>query len=196
MTVLNQDQIVREAIAAHQNGEVVQVKCEPETAPATAAQSSVSVEISSDNLDNTNEEKEPITEITDIDIPCYEASNRAKLGKEIEEIMLSGKQVPENLIIDLLQEKLRAIPLDKGWLLRGFNVSHSLIQQMINVAELQAIIHCNLSDSNVIHCNAHDQNPDTSIEKKLISFGDAWEDIKVLHYDIIVNHDRQAPVLA
>lgn len=124
-TVINQSSIVDSAINAYRSGEVVEIKqplAESLKSTVTSVLSSTSTQIDQENEDENKSENEKESEkesennseaeseaspVESPQLPIYEPSERAKLGKELEDTMSSGEEVPEKLIIDLLVNALQ-----------------------------------------------------------------------------------------
>ena len=110
-----------EAISAYHSGEVVEIKqpvAESPKSTVTPVLSSTSTQLSQENEDENKSENEKESEnnseaeiedspVESPQLPMYEPSERAKLGKELEDTMSAGEQVPEQLIIDLLVNALQ-----------------------------------------------------------------------------------------
>ena len=125
-------------------------------------------------------------------------TSRAKLGREVKEILASGSILSSELISQLLKDKLTSIPLEKGWIIVGFPTSlgklidsfrsltvllMAIFSEQLNVFEeqvspIQRIIHFEISDEEVIRLNSTTEKPDPSIEKVLIQYGNNWERMK------------------
>ena len=123
--MINQSCIVDNAINAYRSGEVVEIRqplAESLKSTVTSVLSSTSTQIDQENEDENKSENEKESEkesennseaeseaspVESPQLPMYEPSERAKLGKELEDTMSSGEEVPEQLIIDLLVNALQ-----------------------------------------------------------------------------------------
>lgn len=74
------------------------------------------------------------------------------LGKEAKGFMDSGKLVPDQLVIDLIAEKLKSPECaDKGWLLDGFPRTGAQAQALADTgAEVDCFISLNVPDDDLI----------------------------------------------
>ena len=73
---------------------------------------------------------------TEADVMEYfiEDSPRAKLGKEVKDMLLQGTVISDQLIIQLLNEKLNRIPFNRGWIISNFPASVAQIDQLEDIS--------------------------------------------------------------
>lgn len=69
-----------------------------------------------------------------------EISNQTETGKNIKEIVDHGKLVPDNIIIELIENRLRQDDAENGFILDGFPRTINQAQALDNITDIELVI--------------------------------------------------------
>ncbi len=76
--------------------------------------------------------------------------NETELGRAVKEIIDGGHLVPDELTIELVQDRLHEADVQLGWILDGFPRTRSQAEALSEFARVDLVILLNISDEEVI----------------------------------------------
>ncbi|XP_074852065.1 sperm flagellar protein 2-like [Carettochelys insculpta] len=137
--VLSIDTLVQDSIKAfHENEMKSEINLIPQEAEESGKQNEVLMRLSSTSasvVSETMPKSIPLDETKGVGLDRKEYSYqevkssedevsklsfRARLGAASEQLLKKGKNIPDELLVDIMVEAIRRIPEEKGWIMDGF----------------------------------------------------------------------------
>lgn len=87
-----------------------------------------------------------IPHISTGDILRREISNETELGKEVKDILATGKLVSDDLMIEIIQKRLSEPDCEKGFILDGFPRTIVQADKLAKLVELNSVIYISTPD--------------------------------------------------
>lgn len=91
-----------------------------------------------------------IPQISTGDILRYAIQQNSLLGKNVKEIVESGRLVPDEVVIRLVNERLQQLDCQSGFLLDGFPRTLSQAQALAKITEVDCVIDIEVSDDEIV----------------------------------------------
>ncbi|XP_042176210.1 sperm flagellar protein 2 isoform X1 [Oncorhynchus tshawytscha] len=120
--ILSANVLIQEALAAHQLGKLGRES--PESCETLATKDIDQVEMDTQMEEESSQGSGPLAQE-----PQQQGAKkkpklsvRAQHGAAVEKFLRKGRSVPDELLVDIAVEAIRAIPADSGWILDGFPV--------------------------------------------------------------------------
>ncbi|XP_076854799.1 sperm flagellar protein 2 isoform X3 [Brachyhypopomus gauderio] len=138
--VLSADRVIQEALEAYHAGEQEQNSYRPENStescrsPSQEAEQRQSTNMLCASDSNSAPEEspsapEPVTDLQPGDLQKKDSKSklslRAQHGSAVEKSLRSGRDVPNDLLVDIFIDAIRKVPSGQGWVLDGFPVDIS-----------------------------------------------------------------------
>ena len=120
------------------------------------------------------------------DILRSAVADKTELGQKAESYMNAGELVPDDLILDLIRERLGQEDADKGWILDGFprNVSQANFLDKL-LAEIDQPCECVLNL----------EVPDNVLISRLLARGRKDDNEDVIRHRLDVYHQQTEPLI-
>lgn len=91
-----------------------------------------------------------IAHISTGDILRNEIKNETKVGKTVQELIKKGNFVPDDLIIQIMKQRLSKKDCEKGFIIDGFPRTLSQAQQLEKFTNIDKVIAIDISDEAVV----------------------------------------------
>jgi adenylate kinase len=127
-----------------------------------------------------------IPHISTGDILRQAVSERTMLGQKAQSYMERGELVPDELILDLIEERLNQPDTEKGWILDGFprNVSQAtFLEQLLQKLNLSADFVLNL------------EVPDEVLIERMLARGRKDDNKETISRRLEIYREQTAPVI-
>ncbi|XP_056448848.1 sperm flagellar protein 2 isoform X1 [Gadus chalcogrammus] len=120
--IISPDTLIQEALAAYQSGEKVSdggeiptVRDGEDEVPEGEGRSFTSLETKESNSLSALDQQQEMSK--------REPSARAQRGAVIDQVLRTGKAIPDELLVNIIVETIRLVPDTSGWVLDGFPVN-------------------------------------------------------------------------
>lgn len=91
-----------------------------------------------------------IPQISTGDILRVAIKNGSELGQQVQKIIEEGKLVPDEVVIELVKERIKEPDCQKGFLLDGFPRTVAQAEALNSITTIDAVIDIDVSDAEVI----------------------------------------------
>ena len=129
------------------------------------------------------------------DILRTHVAQQTDLGQKAKAFMDSGDLVPDQLILDMVQDRLHQPDAQKGWILDGFprNVAQATFVEEVVLQQKAENGSGNLDDDPVSIINL--EVPDEVLIDRLLARGRADDSEETIRHRLQVYHEQTAPLI-